>query len=357
MAEVSTVAALSQDAEALPFDIYQRYRLIHDIVERLCPGERLSILDVGGGEGHLRAFFPAARVVVLEPEEAPGTAIRGDARQIPLRADSIDVVVCSDVLEHIPREDRPAAIRELARVARSVVLVGVPCWSEDVERAERIVSTFRRLLLGEEHPCLQEHRLFGLPRTEELLNILEGIGLPYRILPNGYLTEWLAMKLLKQYLMALPENAALLEEVSRFWNRTRYGTANREPAYRKVIVLLKRGHAEGLNSLATLADDPNVPDPSLKEVGEWIASLAVVERTRRALAARDAQITRLRETIREKDGLLSRLLAEGEAKQRDLEILRAEGEAKQRYLEELEVERDRMRRSSLYRVLKRLRWL
>lgn len=103
---------------------------IQDLLD-LVPKNYGSVLDVGAREGHiseaLTAHFP--RVFALDlmtpTFRIPGvTALAADAVRLPFPDNSFDCIVCVEVIEHIP--DVVGACRELARVARKELLVGVP---------------------------------------------------------------------------------------------------------------------------------------------------------------------------------------------------------------------------------------
>lgn len=97
-----------------------------------------SVLEVGCGEGivlgYLAERLPRARVDGVElfapaldraRARSPGaTLVRGDACALPVRSRSYDLVVCLEVLEHLPDPDR--ALREVARVSRRACLLSVP---------------------------------------------------------------------------------------------------------------------------------------------------------------------------------------------------------------------------------------
>lgn len=82
--------------------------------------------------------------------------VRGDATSLPVRSESVDLVVAYDVLEHIPDDESAAA--EIFRSLRpgGTFLVAVPCdpqlWSahdEAVDHVRRYTrDTLRDLLLG-----------------------------------------------------------------------------------------------------------------------------------------------------------------------------------------------------------------
>jgi len=87
--------------ERLPFDQYQRYRLVADLVERLAEAsdEPLRVLDVGGRTALLREFLPNVRVelVDMEASEVEGLVL-GDGSALPFATESFDVVCAFDTL-------------------------------------------------------------------------------------------------------------------------------------------------------------------------------------------------------------------------------------------------------------------
>ena len=51
---------MSKGDLSLPFDQYQRYRLVADLINQVRPeGRRLRVLDVGGRTGLLKRFLPS----------------------------------------------------------------------------------------------------------------------------------------------------------------------------------------------------------------------------------------------------------------------------------------------------------
>ncbi len=98
---------------------------------RLLPRGRKSVLDVGARDGHftrlLTEHFPEVTALDLtRPSfEIPGvTTVAGDATQLAFPDNAFDCVFCAEVLEHIPALE--AACKELLRVARHEVIIGVP---------------------------------------------------------------------------------------------------------------------------------------------------------------------------------------------------------------------------------------
>ncbi|MDX2151351.1 MAG: class I SAM-dependent methyltransferase [Bryobacteraceae bacterium] len=97
----------------------------------LLPEGRRTVLDVGARDGHFSLLladrFAEVTALDLRPPAVQHPKVRnvaGDATRLDFGDGSFDVVFCAEVLEHIP--DVEAAGRELARVARHEIIVGVP---------------------------------------------------------------------------------------------------------------------------------------------------------------------------------------------------------------------------------------
>ena len=100
---------------------------------RLVPRGLQTVLDVGARDGFMSRALTAhfEQVVALDLEKPQFViervqAVKGDITALDFGDNSIDVVFCAEVLEHIPPVLLPKACRELARVARVAVVVGVP---------------------------------------------------------------------------------------------------------------------------------------------------------------------------------------------------------------------------------------
>ena len=71
-------------------------------------------LDIGAQNGPYAACFPNRVAVDIRPGH--GVRILGDAQALPLADAAFDVVLCTEVLEHLPEPQR--AIDEMRRVLR-----------------------------------------------------------------------------------------------------------------------------------------------------------------------------------------------------------------------------------------------
>jgi len=107
------------------------------VAETVAPLGATTVLDAGCGEGEtldrLSGILPENPVGIdLNPESVefakkrlPAATIGvGDLLELPFEADSFDLVMCLEVLEHLP--EPTAGLRELFRVSGRDVVVSVP---------------------------------------------------------------------------------------------------------------------------------------------------------------------------------------------------------------------------------------
>ncbi|MFN3198188.1 MAG: class I SAM-dependent methyltransferase [Bradymonadia bacterium] len=99
----------------------------------LIPEETHTVLDVGCGGGNLTHRIAERGHQVMGTDYAfeglarlrvPG--VRASADALPFPDDAFDVVVCSEVIEHLPSPLFEDALKELWRVARRSVVITVP---------------------------------------------------------------------------------------------------------------------------------------------------------------------------------------------------------------------------------------
>lgn len=148
------------------------------ILEYIPQNKDARILEVGSGTEGMTPYLPQkifgvdlnfedyAGPIKHRPRLAPGmVGILADSRRLPFAADAFDVVICMDMLEHIPPQFRTTVIRELWRVTGETLILGFPCGEMAMQSERRLQSTFNRLKL--KLPLwLVEHLQNGLPGPE-----------------------------------------------------------------------------------------------------------------------------------------------------------------------------------------------
>lgn len=87
-----------------------------------------TLLEVGVGEGVVARQLSAegVHVTTLDIAEDLGPDIVGSVTDIPKESNSFDAVLAAEILEHIDFADVPQALRELARVVRTHVIISIP---------------------------------------------------------------------------------------------------------------------------------------------------------------------------------------------------------------------------------------
>jgi SAM-dependent methyltransferase len=106
----------------------------------LIPKDCSSIIDVGCGDGRItnRLISRYSKVVGLDRSREAlkyvnSGKVLGSVDSLPFPNKSFDLVLCCEVLEHLPFRVYPRAIEEMERVAARYILVTVPN-KEDLKR-------------------------------------------------------------------------------------------------------------------------------------------------------------------------------------------------------------------------------
>jgi SAM-dependent methyltransferase len=116
------------DAAQIVAGVRQTRAVLKNLVADL-PLETVSVLDIGGGTGLLRALFPAkTRYTCLDndPQKLRGfraknpdcAAIEGSSTRIPARDGTFDLAIICAMTHHLADDDLRATVDEAARVLR-----------------------------------------------------------------------------------------------------------------------------------------------------------------------------------------------------------------------------------------------
>jgi SAM-dependent methyltransferase len=99
----------------------------------LIPTDCVSILDVGCGDGRMtnRLLARYKKVVGLDNSSealkyVECEKVLGSADALPFLNMNFDLVLCCEMLEHLPFEVYPKALKEIERVAAKYIIVSVP---------------------------------------------------------------------------------------------------------------------------------------------------------------------------------------------------------------------------------------
>lgn len=245
----------------LPADLYSRNTLFgllaKFILDQRSPQEHqrsLEILDVGGYEGKLAWFMPQhTKVTVLDqkpaPDEIKTNYIQADARRLPFADGSFDLVISSDMLEHVSPEDRLSIVREMQRVSRRYIILAAPFHSIYNQKAEEFINNQFKEYTGHDHPFLCEHLANGLPDLEQLEQYLANQPISYVKIGEGNIYNWYLQQLTSGARVGQPvpthnyhQQESRPPTFNEFFNENLFKLGNfRSPTYRTVLFCDKSG--------------------------------------------------------------------------------------------------------------------
>jgi SAM-dependent methyltransferase len=267
------------DVLALPFDQYQRYRLVADLVGHV-RGKRkkgLKVLDVGGRTALLREFLPHDDVTLVDLEESEEEGlVLGDGSRLPFQSDAFDVVAGFDTLEHVPPDRREAFVAECARVCRGHVFLAGPYKAPIVDEAEELLQSFLKEKLGLEHRYLQEHRTNGLPVRADVEAQFKQDGAEVASFGHGNLDRWLVLMCMEMYMDHDPGLRPIAARFFRFYNEALYASDHKEPVYRHIVVAAFGGAS--LPSIDGLLAPPVAPPDTIASVRDLGLELVAFDR-------------------------------------------------------------------------------
>ncbi len=147
---------------------------LNTVVKTIRPLNIDSVLDVGCGEGFTLARLQKEKIgkefegieyddgaIELGKKLYPRLKItRGDIYSLPYKTNSFDLVVCTEVLEHLTEPKK--AYRELLRVSKKYVLISVP--NEPFFTIQRMARFQNILHLGAHPEHIKRWTLFAFTK-------------------------------------------------------------------------------------------------------------------------------------------------------------------------------------------------
>lgn len=207
--DINTLLATAKNSKHVPLSTLnhnQFYRLksLTDHLNGLdMPSQpRISIHDVGGGNGQLCLFLPQANYTLAEP------TVNGLSGIEPaFEEKKFDVVVSCHVLEHIPQQERTKFLESLCKMAKHFVILLNPFFVEDSYETERLKLVIELTNAS----WAKEHLDCSLPSLQDIKQFAKDREIGVRIFPNGTLTTSLAMLFVSHY----ANKAGCAEQISK----------------------------------------------------------------------------------------------------------------------------------------------
>lgn len=152
-----------------------RYLPIVDLLKK----EKLlntKILEVGSGSygitPYLKREVTGVDTSFPEPEYPLLKQVKSTGEKLPFKDDQFEVLILSDVLEHIPANKRKNVLEESVRVASRFVIISGP-FGKDSFAQDKKLADYSKKKTGNMHPFFKEHLENGLPEIEDIKKILE----------------------------------------------------------------------------------------------------------------------------------------------------------------------------------------
>lgn len=167
--------------------MFNRLLRYHDIIRLAKVNGAVSILEVGSGALGIGEYFPGKFVgcdVAFDGRPVSNMqAVKASSLTLPFRDGAFDVVISSDMLEHLATEERPVALAEIARVTGRVAVVGCPVGSRALNCDKRLAHFLARRKVAQP-VWLLEHLEKGFPSTESITSVLDQLNQLYTVHRN-----------------------------------------------------------------------------------------------------------------------------------------------------------------------------
>jgi len=110
------------------YDTKERFVSYWHQINEIIKLEPNKVLEVGIGNGFVSEYLKkkGLNVVTLDIDQALGPNIAGSILSMPFVSNSFDVVVCCQVLEHLPYGEFTRALRELHCISQKYIVLSLP---------------------------------------------------------------------------------------------------------------------------------------------------------------------------------------------------------------------------------------
>lgn len=320
----------------IPFDHYQRYKIISDIINKFRIEKRIyKILDVGAGfEGTLKKFLPQDNIHFLDKDYPPeyekrSDFISGDITKLDLD-EKYDFVVSIDAYEHIEPISRENFINKLISLSKIATILAAPFDTPGVKEYEVIANESYKISHGVEYRWLHEHIQNGLPSLPFTIEMIKKSGFDFTVIPNGFLPRWFEMISIYLLTEGSEEFSNSIKELNDFYNKNFYSYDNLNPSYRQVIIINKSEQNPDYSDILAknYENDKDFPikvemlQNIFKRIKELYGSYKfkeLLEKNRQvaelnsALQAKEAQIIQIKSVQETKEAQFAQINSEKEA--------------------------------------------
>lgn len=237
----------------ITFDQYQRYKTIQILIKAIknyYKLDKVKILEVGANEQlNLEKFLPDEDITYsdLEVPESIGSDvkfIKADATNLCNIDDGeFDIVVSSDVFEHIPKDKRNDFIKETYRVSKILNINCFPFYSRAVVNSEIRVNEFYKGIYGIDHRWLKEHIDNGLPNINDIEILLNRLNMKNFMFEHGDIFVWEEMTKALSFSESSHNTLEVMQRIVNVYIDYIYRHDIGNENYRKFLIIAKEDEA------------------------------------------------------------------------------------------------------------------
>ncbi len=248
--------------------VVERIRNLKRTVLSVRKGQSFTVLEVGSGGLGIAPYLKMPVTGVDKEFEPPFhpllKRISGDATKLVFPNNSFDVVISMDMLEHLPKNKRRVTVLEMLRVAKKLVIIGVPCGKEAEKHDKDIAivlldSSARAKALARNNggasgrsarddegvdkgiKFLEEQVEYGLPEEIDILHYIKAAGKELGKKIEVEIKGNMNLKLRKFLMRGWMSKNVLVNVVFRklfLFLIPMFRLLDREPFYRKIFFVI-----------------------------------------------------------------------------------------------------------------------
>lgn len=231
---------ISPELVDLSFSVFTRYQALRETLDLLRQeNEVLKVLEIGGRGNYLRRFSPNDQVTILDVIDSDEeNYVKGDGRKLPFKKGSFDVVVSTDVLEHIPTKDRTIFLNEQLRVAKRAVIFAGPIFTKSIADREKEADQYYQSMADQPHPWLVEHLDYGLPTNGIVESVFSNAKASWTVWYNQVVPLWHELVMVDMAVAGVGTPAVLtaFKSLNKLYNERVYPYDRDKSGYRAIYV-------------------------------------------------------------------------------------------------------------------------